>query len=178
VTDDWQFLELARGGDEKAWRDLFERHYPPLVRMTSCITGSIETGQDLAQESFVRLLHVRIRHHEGTFKSFLSTIAYRLALKERHRLSLYRRPDALLIADESPSPLELAIRDDTDRIIFRAILSLSSEHREILTLRYIGGHTYDEIARITEVPIGTVKSRIFYAVKICREMLKERGVSQ
>jgi RNA polymerase sigma-70 factor (ECF subfamily) len=176
MTDDWECLIAARGGDEHAWRVLFERHYPMLVRMTSYITGSLETAQDLAQESFVRLLHVQIRHHGGTFKSFLSTIAYRLALKERHRLSLYRRPDAVFIADESPSPLELAIRGDTDRIIFRAIQSLSIEHRQILTLRYIGGHTYEEIARITEVPIGTVKSRMFYAVKICRELLNQRGV--
>ncbi len=176
MTDDWQCLELAHGGDENAWRDLFERHYPALVRMTSCITGSIETGQDLAQESFVRLLHADIRHHAGTFKSFLSTIAYRLALKEKLRIGLYQRPDPALIADESPSPLELAIRDDTGRMIIRVIQSLSAEQREILTLRYIGGHSYEEIARITEVPIGTVKSRVFYAVKTCRELLEQRGV--
>jgi RNA polymerase sigma-70 factor, ECF subfamily len=176
VIDDWRCLEMAKGGDEKAWRDLFNRHYPSLVRMTSCITGSIETGQDMAQESFVRLLHVRITHHAGTFTSYLATIAYRLALKERHRISLYRRPDAVLIADESPSPLELAIRDDTDRKIFLVIQSMSVEHREILTLRLIGGHSYEEIARITGIPVGTVKSRVFYAVKECREMLKERGV--
>ncbi|HEX7571898.1 MAG TPA: RNA polymerase sigma factor, partial [Bacteroidota bacterium] len=160
----------------KAWRDLFERHYPSLVRMTSSITGSVETGHDLAQESFVRLLHVRIRNHTGTFKSFLSTIAYRLALKERTRHNSHLPSDPALIADGSPSPLELAIRDETDMIIFRVIQSLSAEHREILTLRLIGGHSYEEIARMTDVPLGTVKSRMFYAVKLCREELKERGV--
>jgi RNA polymerase sigma-70 factor (ECF subfamily) len=70
----------------------------------------------------------------------------------------------------------LAIRDDTDRIIFQVIQSLSAEHREILTLRLIGGQSYEEIASLTGVPIGTVKSRMFYAVKICREMMKQRGV--
>jgi RNA polymerase sigma-70 factor (ECF subfamily) len=176
VIDDWDCLDLAHGGDENAWRDLFERHYPSLVRMTSSITGSVETGHDLAQESFVRLLHVRIRHHTGTFKSFLSTIAYRLALKERSRHDSHPPSDSALIADSSPSPLELAIRDDTDRIIFQVIQSLSAEHREILTLRLIGGQSYEEIASLTGVPIGTVKSRMFYAVKICREMMKQRGV--
>ena len=176
MIDDWQCLETAQGGDEKAWRDLFARHYPSLVKMTSCITGSIETGHDLAQESFVRLLRFRIRHHTGSVTSLLSTIAYRLALKEKHRISLYHRPDAALIADGSPSPLEQAIRNDTDRIIFRVMQSLSVEHREILTLRLMGGHSYEEIARITGIPVGTVKSRVFYAVKECRDMLKERGV--
>jgi len=75
MTDDWECLIAARGGDEHAWRVLFERHYPMLVRMISYITGSLETAQDLAQESFVRLLRAEIRHHDGSFKSFLSTIA-------------------------------------------------------------------------------------------------------
>lgn len=176
MIDDWQCLDRARGGDENAWRELFERHYPSLVRMTSSITGSIETGHDLAQESFVRLLRVRIRHHTGTFKSFISTIAYRLALKERTRRTSHPPSDTATLADGSPSPLELAIRDDTDRIIFSVIQSLTIEHREILTLRFMAGNTYEEIAGITELPIGTVKSRMFYAVKSCRELLKERGV--
>ena len=176
VIDDWQCLELAREGDENAWRDLFKRHYPRLVRMAYGITGSFDTARDMVQESFVRLVQVRIRHRTGSFNSFLSTIVYRLALRERGRASSYDHSDAIVIADGSPSPLELAIRDDTDRIIVRVIQSLSVEYREILTLRFFGGHTYEEIAQITEVPIGTVKSRLFYAIKICRERLKERGV--
>jgi len=54
--------------------------------------------------------------------------------------------------------------------------SLPADQREILALRFFGGHRYEEIARITEVPIGTVKSRIFYAIKTCRETLRNQGV--
>jgi len=176
MTDDWRCLELAREGDETAWRVLFQRYYPSLVRMASCITGSVDTAHDLAQESFVRLLHVEIRHRNGSFKSYLGTIAYRLALKERKRHSSNYDLETVPIADDSPSPLELAIQNETDRIIVRVIQSLSNEQREILALRYFGGHSYEEIAEITEVPIGTVKSRIFYAIKICQEKLRERGV--
>jgi len=176
MTDDWECLKAAREGDGHAWRVLFERHYPMLVRMASYITGSLDSAQDLAQESFVRLLHAEIRHHDGSFKSFLSTIAYRLALKERKRSASDSRPDPSLIADGSPTPLELAIREETDVIIFKVIQSLSVEHREIITLRYVGEHSYEDIARITGVPIGTVKSRIFYAIKICQEKLREKGV--
>jgi len=144
--------------------------------MTFCITGSLDTAHDMAQESFVRLLHVRIRHRSGSFASFLSTIAYRLALKERKRQSSRRTLEAGEIADDSPSPLERTIRDETERIIFRAMQSLPADQREILALRFFGGHRYEEIARITEVPIGTVKSRIFYAIKTCRETLRNQGV--
>jgi RNA polymerase sigma-70 factor (ECF subfamily) len=144
--------------------------------MTSFITGSLDSAEDIAQEAFVNLLHVEIRHRNGSFKSFLTTIAYRLALKERKRQNAERKPNAVFIADDSPSSLEKAIRDETDRMIVRAIQSLSIEHREILTLRYFGEHSYEEIAEIAEIPIGTVKSRIFYAIKICQEKLKEQGV--
>jgi len=68
------------------------------------------------------------------------------------------------------------VRDETDRLIVRAIHMLAIEHREVLTLRFFGGHSYEEIARMMEIPIGTVKSRIFYAMKTCREKLKEQGV--
>jgi RNA polymerase sigma-70 factor (ECF subfamily) len=176
MIDDWECLKAARKGDEHAWRVLFERHYPMLVRLASYITGSLETAQDLAQESFVRLFQAEIRHHDGSFKSFLSTIAYRLALKERKRNSSDSTLDPALIADGSPTPLELAIRDENDVLIIRVIQSLSIEHREILTLRFVAEYSYDEIARITGVPIGTVKSRIFYAIKICQEKLREQGV--
>jgi RNA polymerase sigma-70 factor (ECF subfamily) len=141
-----------------------------------CITGSLDLAQDLAQESFVRLLRVRITHREGSLKSFLSTMAYRLALKERKRQASSRNLDAIDVADGSPSPLEEAIRDETDRIIVRIVQSLTVDHREILALRFFGGHSYEEIARMTSIPIGTVKSRIFYAVKMCREKLREQGV--
>jgi RNA polymerase sigma-70 factor (ECF subfamily) len=176
MTDDWRCLELAHEGDEIAWRVLFQRHYASLVKMASCITGSLDSAHDLAQESFVRLLHAEISHRNGSFKSYLGTIAYRLSLKERKRHRSNHDLDTGSVADDSPSPLELAIQHETDRIIVGVIQSLANEQREILALRYFGGHSYEEIAQITEIPIGTVKSRIFYAVKICQEKLKARGV--
>ena len=176
MTDDWRCLELARAGDEVAWRVLFHRYYPSLVRMASCMTGSVDAAHDLAQESFVRLLHVEFRHRTGSFKSYLGTIAYRLALKERKRSSSKYDLDAVPLVDDSPSPLELAIQNETDGIIMRVIQSISIEQREILALRYFGGHSYEEIAEITMIPIGTVKSRIFYGIKTCHEKLREQGV--
>jgi RNA polymerase sigma-70 factor (ECF subfamily) len=178
MTDDWHCLALAHGGDEVAWRVLFQRYYPVLLRMASCITGSRDTAHDLAQESFVRLLRARANHQSGSFRAYLTTITYRLALKERKRQSSKHELETVPLADDSPSPLELAIQNETDRLIFRAIQSLPGEQREILALRFFGGHSYEEVAHITGIPIGTVKSRIFYAVKSCREKLKEQGVFQ
>ena len=68
MTDDWQCLDQARGGDETAWRTLFVRYYRTLVRMTSLITGSLDNAEDIAQETFVNLLHAKIQHRNGSFK--------------------------------------------------------------------------------------------------------------
>ncbi len=176
MMDDWLRLDLARKGDEASWRSLFEGHYSALVRMAFFITGSLAGAQDVAQEAFVSLLRGNIRHRNGSLTSFLSTVAYRLALKERARLLAMGKLDAVPVVDGSPSVLERAIRDETDRLIVAAVRGLAFEQREVLTLRFFGGHSYEEIARILEIPVGTVKSRIFYAVRACRATLKEQGV--
>jgi len=176
MNEDWHCLDLARRGDEAAWQALFDRHYAHLVRLALFLTGSLEAAQDVAQESFVRLLGIKLTHTEGTFKALMSTIAYRLALKERRRLSSQSSVHKMEVIDDTPSGLERAIADEADRAIFRAIQSLANDQREIITLRFFGGHTYEEIARVTGVPLGTVKSRIFYAIKNCRERLRKEGV--
>jgi len=176
IVDEWRCLDRARGGDETSWRFLFRLHYQPLVRMAFCITGSMDAAHDMAQESFVRLLRVNIPHREGSFKAYLSTIAYRLALKERKRESARQSLESADVVDGGPSPVDEAIRDQTERVIFRVMQSLPVEQREIIALRFFGGHSYEEIARIAGVPIGTVKSRIFTAVRNCREKLRHEGV--
>lgn len=173
---DWDYLNAARNGDEGAWRMLFRRHYAMLVRMTATITGSADTAHDLAQESFVRLLHSPIRHQEGSFKAFLSRIAYNLALKEKRRTAPGLRLEGQELESDGPSPLEESIWSETERAIARAIQSLPVEQRDVFALRFIAGHAYEEIAEATGIPVGTVKSRLFYAVRTCRDELKRQGV--
>lgn len=173
---DWEYLNAARNGDEGAWRVLFRRHYAMLVRMTVYMTGSPDTAHDIAQESFVRLLHSTIRHQEGSFKAFLSRIAYNLALKEKRRTGSGQRLEGQELESAEPSPLEESIRNETERAIARAIQSLPVEQRDVFALRFIAGHAYEEIAETTGIPVGTVKSRLFYAVRTCRNELKRQGV--
>lgn len=176
MISDWDCLDRARNGDEDAWRLLFERHHASLLKIAVLITGSIEAAEDMAQESFVRLLRSRIRHTDGSFKSYLSTIAYRLALKEKRRRGREKDLDGSAMSDENPSPLERAVREERDRHIVHTIHALPEHHRDILILRFYGEHSYEEIARLTRLPLGTVKSRIFYAVKMCQSELRDKGV--
>lgn len=173
---DWQYLDAARRGDQAAWRVLFRRYYPLLVRMTGTMIGSYDTGSDLAQETFVRLLTSTIKHREGSFKGFLTTTAYRLALKESRRRQKVSSDVAEEPESSGLSPLDAAIRNETEATVHHVIHSLPREQRDVFALRFVAGHSYGEIADMVGIPIGTVKSRLFYAVKTCREHLKQKGV--
>jgi RNA polymerase sigma-70 factor (ECF subfamily) len=175
VTAGWDDLARARGGSRKAWRALFEQHSPRLLRMTALMTGSTNAARDCVQETFVRILNSAVHPQAGSVDAYLSTIAYRLALKEILRLRRLSHSDTMEPVSPDPSPLDHAIADERQREVAQALRELTSQHREILILRLHGGHTYEEIAEITGLPLGTVKSRIFNAVKQARTLMKNRG---
>jgi len=176
LTSDWDELLQARNGSQEAWRVLFDQHAPRLLRMAALIVGSTDAARDCVQETFVRVLRSTVHHQTGTLQAYLSTIAYRLALKESIRLRRLVPQGSPEAASPGPSPLEDAIAGERQREVARALQSLPPRHREILILRLHGEHSYEEIAEMTGLPLGTVKSRIFYAVRQIRTMMKKRGV--
>ena len=122
------------------------------------------------------MIKVKVKHRKGSFKSYISTIAYRLALKEKGHLKQNVNLENLNISDESSSPHELVIKTERENFIVRTVASLPEHQKEILILRLYGEQSYEDIARLMNLPLGTVKSRIFYAVKFCREKLLEKGI--
>jgi len=166
----------ARDGDETAWREVVRQHQTRLATLALFITGSVSAADDVVQETFVRALDAKIRHRSGTVQGFLGTIAYRLALKEAKRVGRDVGLDELDLADHGKSALDNILSSERDCLVVEAILTLDSEHRDALILRFYGDCTYEEIAELTHSPLGTVKSRMFYAVKTCRETLRQKGI--
>jgi RNA polymerase sigma-70 factor (ECF subfamily) len=128
------------------------------------------------QETFVRAIGSKIRHHTGTVSGFLGTIAYRLALKEAKRTKRTTGLDGLALADSGAAPLEAILKDERDRLVTEAIGSMDRKRRDVLIMRFYGRYSYEEIAEHLQLPLGTVKSRMFNAVKYCREFLRKKGV--
>ena len=176
MISDWEYLTQAKNGNEKAADFLFDKYYKSLIRMTSLITGSLDSAKDIVQETFIKLIRVKIKHKEGKFKTYINTIAYRLALKEKSRLKRNFNLFRLDKTGESNSPLDTQILDETQRNVFQAIQTLKPNYKEILILRFYGNHSYEEISQITDIPLGTVKSRIYYAVKECGNSMKKKGM--
>ncbi|UCF77866.1 MAG: RNA polymerase sigma factor [Candidatus Eiseniibacteriota bacterium] len=176
VNFEWECFFKARRGDEVAWRVLVGQHQTRLAALALFVTGSPAAAEDVVQETFVRALRARIRHTKGTVQGFLGTIAYRLALKEAKRARRCVELEGLEPSDGSQDALERVLENERDRLVAEAIGALDARQRDVLTLRFYGGYSYEEIAKILDIPLGTVKSRVFHAVKSCRNTLRERGV--
>ncbi len=177
ITDsEWARLKRAQRGDEHSWRTIIGRHRPKLAAMILLITGSRAATQDILQETFLKAMRADISHYTGSVRGYLGTIAYRLAVKEMRR----SRRDTVLNDENHPvaesDPLSDMLRSERERHLADTINSLSEEHRKVLILRFYGEFSYEDISELIDVPLGTVKSRIFYAVKSCRGILREKGI--
>jgi RNA polymerase sigma-70 factor, ECF subfamily len=176
LNPDWEILIRAQHGEEGSCRELIDRYQSRLMALAILITGSPAAAKDVAQETFIRALHANLKNTAGTVQGFLATIAFRLALKESKRERRNMELKGLDFTDPEPSPLDAVLINERDRLVARAIHSLDVDQRDALVLRFYGGHSLEEISGLLKIPLGTVKSRLFYAVKSCRVILREKGV--
>jgi RNA polymerase sigma-70 factor (ECF subfamily) len=173
--DDAQLVRLATRGDLDAFAELVDRHRPVVVRVATRIVGS-EDAEDVSQDAFLRAFH-RLEHFRGDapFRSWLLRIAHNAALDHLAR----RRPepvdpqafDASEQAATRPPAERLELRERIERLESK-LRGLSAPHRAVLVLRDAEGLSYEEIADITETPLGTVKGRLHRARREFVEMLR------
>lgn len=176
MNPDWEILRRARNGDPSSWRELLYAYLPRLKALAYFITGSAAAADDIVQETMFKAIRAQIGHQTGSLGGFLGTIAFRLAVKESQYQEKSVGLDGLDPPDGTNSPLDSIIKNEQEHILARAIKELDREHSEVLLLRFYGNLSYDEISRELDIPVGTAKSRVFYAVKTCRQKLKEKGI--
>jgi len=167
-------LAAAKRGDRAACRVLVQRHQRRVFGTLRAILGPAGRAgvvEDLAQETFLRVFRALPRFDgdgAAKFSTWLGTIATRVALNELRR----RRPPTVVldtVAEQLPSGLGTAT--PIAAAIERAIEGLSPTYRGAFVLRELHGLDYAEIARVLEVDLGTVKSRLSRARALLREAL-------
>lgn len=181
-------LQAIRRGDADAFEAVARDHAPALFRMARRLTGNREDAEDLVQETLVRSLP-RLVHFEG--RAMLSTYLFRALgnlwknrLRSRSRprvVSWFRRggdanawsePD---VADPRPIVSE-ALESAEDAVRVRAALeALDPVRRWTLLLREVEDLSYEQIAEVTRVPVGTVRSRIARARDDLRRAMARNG---
>lgn len=175
-TDDWRLMrEIARGSDD-AFRDLIGRYQDVLLHLFARLGARHDEADDAAQETFLRVHAYRERYKPtGSFRTFLFTVARRAWLDLCRRRERRRRREAHgcdLEALERSEGLGLDQRLDLEA----AMQKLSEGHRMVLVLSLWGGLKYEEIAEVMKIPEGTVKSRVFHALRKLRARLSRASV--
>jgi RNA polymerase sigma-70 factor, ECF subfamily len=163
-------------------RMLYEEHAGPLLMFVLRLTGGDrQRAEDIVQETLLRAW--RNAHRLGaqgqqSLRPWLVTVARRIAIDD-HRSASARPPETYDRELESfPSQA-----DDTDRVlqlmtVTDALRTLSQSHREILVETYFRGRTVPEAAETLGLPLGTAKSRVYYALRALRTALQQRGVTE
>ncbi len=182
---DHQLIEATKKGDEAAFAEIVNRYRNPLTNYIFRMLNDYEEAVDLAQETFVRVYFAIERYHtDYAFSTYIYRIATNLAISEirkkrrRKLLSLtgffqseegeaqeFHPPDTRSLPDED------LVEDERSRTIRKAIAALPDKYRAPIVLREIQELSYEEIAQILGLGLGTTKSRISRARALLRDKL-------
>ena len=168
---DERAVEIA---DEGGLKDAFLTHGGELYGYARRSLGDSGAAEDVVQETFIRAWRARERFDTtlGTLRTWLFTIARRVVID-------HARSRAVRQAD--PLPVDIAVADDAvETAMFgwqveEAMRRLRPEHRHVLVETYYRGRTGRDIAAALKIPEGTVRSRLFYALRSLRLTLEEMG---
>lgn len=186
TLSDHQLIEATKKGDEAAFAEIVKRYRSPITNYLYRFLNDYEEAVDLSQETFVRVYFAIERYHtEYAFSTYIYRIATNLAISEirkrkrRKLISLtglfqFDNEDAkdFQPPDEKPLPDENLLDGEQSRTIAKAIETLPEKYRAPVVLRDVEGKTYEEIAQILQLGLGTTKSRISRARGLLREKLK------
>jgi RNA polymerase sigma-70 factor (ECF subfamily) len=175
AIDDAELVRRTTRGELSAFEQLVDRHRPVVMRVAARIAGSDE-AEDVSQDAFLRAFH-RLEHFRGDapFRSWLLRIAHNAALD--HIARRRAEPVDPEMLDESepstarPPADRLEVRERIERLE-RKLRGLSPQHRVVLVLRDAEGLSYEEIADITDTPLGSVKGRLHRARREFIDMLR------
>ena len=177
-------IEQALKGNQKAYRELTERHQTAIFHIVYKIVRDKETANDLVQETFMKAF-TSLASYRSEYR--FSTWLYKIAANSSIDFLRKKRIKALsldrTINDESGSR-EMDVPDysyhperDLERkeqrfSIEEAISSLPDKYREVIIYRHQDDKSYEEIADLLDIPLGTVKARIFRARELLKKKLK------
>ncbi len=177
-------IERCKRGDLAAFNDLVRKYEKQVYNFAYRLTGNYDDANDVAQDAFLRVFNaIGTFRGDASFSTWLFRITTNVFLDERKRAKAHPHAslDEYLELDESsvarqiedPSPTPEAVLEETERahLLQNAIGSLPEYQRAMVTLYHGQQKSYEEIAEIMDLPIGTVKSRLNRARLALKEKL-------
>ena len=177
--DDRELVGRARRGDREAFTQLIVQYQVPLYNMALRMVGGREDAADITQEAFMRAWEKIRTLREAPFKSWLFQIAANLCYDHFRRARRYgdmpeddQSGKVVGLGVATPDPQERAEANERNRLVRESIAALDHDMRMAIVLRDVNGLSYEEIAGVLRVPLGTVKSRIARARSAVQERLQ------
>jgi RNA polymerase sigma-70 factor (ECF subfamily) len=181
-TSDEELVARTLAGDQGSFGELVGRYQDRLVSFLFRMLRDLDTAHDLTQEVFVRVYQALDRFDpQFKFSTWTFRVAHNLGIDELRRRRVrwvpLQRPEGeedgpreRELTSHGLSPYQDLRNEQRGAAIQEAIEALPSDYRELILMRHFGELSYEEIAQLKRMPLGTVKNKLFRG----RQMLKER----
>ncbi len=171
-------VQQAKAGEPEAWSVLFRRYQLPLYVYVFELARDEQTSLDIVQETFVAAVrHIGSLREEAKFGGWLFGIAHQKCVeswRKQNRAAALRDEIAQSPPDPDDGPDEWLIRREQEAEFMRLLNELPAPQRSVLLLHFVEDFSLEEMAEITQTPLGTVKSRLHYAKRALRKMLEDK----
>lgn len=179
---DSEVIEKIKKGEKEFFSIIVERYQKGLINFIYHMIGNYEESLELCQEVFLKVyLNISLFDSKYKFSTWIYKIASNLTID--HLRKLNQKIDSLDEVDDNEerkidvksndhNPVEKLEKKFAEKQILKAIISLEPLSRELIILRHIHFRSYEEIAKITNLPLGSVKNKIFRARRELMEKLK------
>jgi len=184
---DGELVQSALKGRETCFEELVRRYQRPIAAYVYRMVGDYDAALDLTQEVFIKVYNSLARYRsEYKFSTWIYKIAHNAAIDHLRRYAV--REQALTngfdverrevsIESRRLTPEQESERNERRSEIELVVQMLPAAYRELIVLRHSQDLSYDEIAEVTGLPLGTVKNRLFRAREAMRDHLLERGIT-
>ena len=183
-VDDTIYIYRALRGDQRAFAEVYARYHHRVYALVIRMVRDRDDADDLTQETFIRAFcFLHLYRFEASFSSWLFRIAVNGCLDHLNR----RKPQicpldsstdcceegvGYEVPDMRPNPEEALLAREWRSVLKQAIFRLPEKYREVVLLRHQKEKSYEEVSEMLEIPIGTVKTRIFRGRRMLRKILE------
>lgn len=185
ISTDLELVNSAISGKEDSFEELVRRYQRPITGYVFRMLGNYDSALDVTQEVFIKVYNSLTKYNaEYKFSTWLYRIAHNAAIDYLRRNSQFSQSletenadgtYQLQLESSAPSPEKERERSEWRVEINNVVKCLPTTYRELIVLRHSQDLSYDEIADVTGLPLGTVKNRLFRAREMMRDMFIDRG---
>jgi len=183
---DYELVQTAVAGREASFEELVRRYQRPIAAYVYRMVGDYDSALDLTQEVFIKVYNSLNRYRsEFKFSTWIYKIAHNAAIDHLRRHSVREQTLSgsvegerreITIESKRLTPEQESERKERRLEIELVVQLLQPAYRELIVLRHSHDLSYDEIAEVTGLPLGTVKNRLFRAREAMRDLLVQRGI--